>query len=282
MSFKTILVHVDRETNAQPLLKAAVRLAEQNQAHLIGTYVAHAMEPYIARLNELALSPEIMKTLMREEINRADAIKSLFKAATEEQNLVAEWRFDPDIRTGVTNSVLDQARSADILVIGEEYKDPATGMPGSLVGPLIMNCARPTIVVPDAYDDKSLGEFVFVAWDGSRESSRAVFDALPLLKNARNVWVHRVISNDEAKRHDESVTRDLADALARHGINLELSESVSTARKVGEELISVAGSRGADCIVMGAYGHSRVHDLLLGGATRHILANSKVPLIMSR
>lgn len=282
MSYKTIVVHIDHEAQAETLLKAAVRLAGQNDAHLIGTYVAHALEPYMARASEIALSTEITKTLMREEIKRAAAIQGLFEKATKDQNLVSEWRFDPTQRSSVESAVQDIAKSADVLMIGSDYQEPPTGMVHGHVAPLIMGCARPVVVVPEAYQDKSLGDFVFVAWDGSRESSRAIFDSLPLLERAQSVWVHRVISSDEAKRHGENVTRDIADALSRHGVDLELSESVSSARKVGEEILNAASGRGADCIVMGAYGHSRMHNFLLGGATKHLIANSGVPLIMSR
>ncbi len=282
MSYKTILVYIDHESKAEPLLKAALRIAEQNSAHLIGTYIAHTLEPYMARATEIALAPEITKALMAEEIKHAKAIQHLFEAATKGRNLVAEWRFDETLRNTVENAVLQQAGSADILMISADYKDPSTGLSHGHVAPLIMGNSRPTIVVPDAYADQSLGEYVFVAWDGSRESSRAVFDSLTLLQRAKTVWVHRVTSNDEAKRHGEDVTRDLANALARHDVKIELSDSTSSARKVGQELLDVAQSRGADSIVMGAYVHSRMHDFLLGSATRHLLANTTVPLIMSR
>lgn len=281
MSYKTILVHIDHEAQAEQLLKAAVRLAGQNEAHLIGTYIAHSLEPYMARANEIALSAEITNALLKQEAKRASAIHSLFEKATNEQNLVAEWRYDENRRSTLESAVLEQARSADVLMIGADYKDPSTGLVHGHIAPVVMGCSRPTIVIPEAYQDKSIGEYVFVAWDGSRESSRAVFDALPLLKRAKNVWIHRVTSNDEAKRHGEDVTRDMADALARHDVKLELSDSTCSARKVGQELLGQVGSRGADCIVMGAYGHSRMHDFLLGGATRHILMNSTVPVMMS-
>ena len=281
MSYKTILVHIDHENQAEHLLKAAVRLAGQNESHLIGTSIAHSLEPYLARANEIALSAEITNALLKREVERAAVLQGLFENATKQQNLVAEWRYDENRRNTLEAALLEQARSADVLMVGSDYKDPATGMEHGHLAPVVMGCSRPTIVVPAAYQDKSLGDYVFVAWDGSRESSRAVFDALPILKRAKNVWVHRITSNDEIKRHGDNATRDMADTLARHGVTLELSDSTGSARKVGKELLSEAGVRGADCIVMGAYGHSRIHDVLLGGATRHILANSTVPLFMS-
>lgn len=108
-----------------------------------------------------------------------------------------------------------------------------------------------------------------------------MFDALPLLKNASQVWLHRINAPDETKLFHDTATQDLANALSRHGVDLTVSLSGCPARKVGEELLSVATDRGAVCIVMEAYGHTRLHRLLLGGATRYILDNVTIPVFLS-
>ena len=280
MSVKTILVHLESEEQAPHLLNAAVRLADQHQSHVIGTYVVHPMDPYVARAGEAA-SGEIAKIVMKEELKRASKLEQLFNQACKDQNFVSEWRLDNSLRSNVLTGVLEQTRTVDLLVVSSVLEDEYWGLSNDQLGSIITHSSRPTMVVPKGYTDKSLGEFVFIAWDGSAESSRAVFDALPLLRPATNVWLHRVKSNDEAKRHDDDVTRQLADALARHDVNVEMSESVSSARKVGAEILSRAQDRGADCLVMGAYGHSRLHGFLLGSATHYVLEHSTIPLLMS-
>lgn len=281
MSFKTILVHLDHRVQSEHLLKAAVRLAAQHQAHLIGTYIMHAVEPYVGRAVDISISAEIGQILLKEQNERAAELAELFEAATKAQEFVAEWRFIKDNHKAVSSVLHEQGRAADLIMVSGEINDPPTSLKNPGIASVVMASARPTILVPETYTDKSLGEFVLIAWDGSRESSRAVFDSLPLLQSASTVWLHRIKSTDEAKSHDDDITKDLADTLSRHGVDLELSYSQCNARKVGEELLKVTGERGADCMVMGAYGHSRMHSILLGGATRYVLQNATIPLFLS-
>lgn len=281
MSYRTILVHLESLSQAENLLKAAVQLAGQHQSHLIGTFVTHPLELYIARVSDAHTSGEIANALMKEQIERGKKLEVLFEKATEGQNLVAEWRFDKNLLSPMSAGVLEQARSADVLMVSTELEANQRGFSHENIAPVITNSSRPTIVVPEDIQDKPFGKFVFVAWDSSRESSRAVFDALPILKGADTVWLHRVNSTNESKRHTDESTRNLADALARHDVKIEISETSSSSRKVGQEILTCARDRGADCIVMGAYGHSRMHGFLLGDVTRHLLGNTPVPLIMS-
>ena len=281
MSFKTVLVHLDHRAQAEHLLKAAVRLAAQHQAHLIGTYIMHPVEPYAGQVGDISISVEIAQLLLKEQKARATELAALFEATTKEQDFIAEWRFIEDNQNAVVNTLLEQGRAADLIMVSGEIHDRSTSVTNTGIAPVIMSSSRPALLIPETYTDKSLGEFVLVAWDGSREASRAVFDSLPLLKCASTVWLHRINSNDESKGHGDDITKDLADSLSRHGIDLELSFSQCNARKVGEELLKVAGDRGADCMVMGGYGHSRMHSILLGGATRYVLQNATIPLFLS-
>lgn len=281
MGIKTILVHLESENQSPHLLNAAVRLADQHKAHLIGTYIVHPLDPYVARASEAVAAGEIAKMVMKEEILRASNLEKLFNQACKEQNFVSEWRLDDSLRSSVQSGILEQALTSDLLLVSSVLEADSKVISKVDLGSIITHSSRPTIVVPQSYADKSLGKFVFVAWDGSSESSRAVFDALPLLQSASDVWLHRVKSNDEAKRHGDDATRQLADSLARHDVKIEMSESTSSARKVGDEILSRAQDRGADCLVMGAYGHGRLHRFLLGSATGHVLEHSTIPVLMS-
>ena len=281
MSFKTVLVHLDHRAQAEHLLKAAVKLAAQHQAHLIGIYIMHPVEPYVGRAVDISISAEIGLILSKEQKQRAVELADLFEAATKGQNFIAEWRFIADNQRPVITALLEQGRAADIILVSGEINDPPTSLVNPSIASVIMSSSRPALLIPETYTDKTLGKFVLVAWDGSRESSRAVFDSLPMLESASTVWLHRINSSDESKGHGDDITKDLADTLSRHGVDLELSFSQCNARQVGEELLKVASDRGADCMVMGAYGHSRMHSILLGGATRHVLQNATIPLFLS-
>lgn len=281
MSYKTILVHLENESQATHLLSAAVRLAGQQQSHLVGVYVAHTIGAYTGRTSEAGISAEIAQIMMKNDIEQAGVLEALFEKATNAMPFVSEWRFDNNLHSSVAAGVLQQARSADVVVVSTDIEPAGKGFDHQDIAPIIMNCSCPAVVVPESYQDKTLGEYVFIAWDGSRESSRAAFDALPLLKNAKKAWLHRVKSDYEHKQYSDDATRSIADALARHGVDLEISDSVTSSRKVGEEILTCASDRGADCIVMGAFGHSRLHGILLGDTTRFLVRHSSVPLVMS-
>jgi len=126
-----------------------------------------------------------------------------------------------------------------------------------------------------------IGKCVLVAWDASREAARAVADAMPLLAAADAVIVLAVDPQPGPDGHGEIPGADIALHLARHGVKAQIERTVSAGVPIGELLLSRAADLGADMLVMGAYGHSRVRELLLGGATRSILASMTIPVLMS-
>jgi len=120
-----------------------------------------------------------------------------------------------------------------------------------------------------------------IAWDAGRESARAVSDALPLLKRAKAVEV--AVFNPERRRrdHGEQPGADVSLYLARHGVKVTVAQQSGADFEVGAQVLSRAADTAADLIVMGAYGHSRVRELVLGGVTRTILESMTVPVLMS-
>jgi len=144
---------------------------------------------------------------------------------------------------------------------------------------LALGVGRPVLIVPRYGTFETVGERVLVAWNGSREATRAVHDALPLLKLASSVTVLSI--DPEHDTGDRIPGADIALHLARHGVAAEGMSTVGLDISVGDLLLSRAADLGADLIVMGAYGHSRVRELVLGGATRHILQHMTVPVLMS-
>jgi len=121
-----------------------------------------------------------------------------------------------------------------------------------------------------------------VAWNGTRESARAAFDALPLLAKAKSVkllWINP--STENGGNGNGMPGSELATALSRHGVKVEAGHSAVRDVGVGDELLSRAADQGTDLLVMGAYGHSRVREYVFGGATRHILQHMTVPVLFS-
>ena len=267
MAFKDILVHVDNGARAAVRLDLAARLAAAGDGHLIGLNLRPATE--LSPIVAAELGPEIAR--LQQDYNAKAAIeaRALFDAAVAAHGVAAEWR---DVE-GEPSAVLAlHARYADLTIIGQSEGD----LPG-LAEPLLLEVGRPVLVVPYAGSFPSLGERVLVAWNGGREATRAVHDALPLLQAARRTQVVAV----NADGHGAVPGADLSLHLSRHGVRAECEYVSCDDLSVGQMLLSLAADRDVDLIVMGAYGGSRLRRLVMGGATGHMLRHMTVPVLFS-
>ncbi len=137
------------------------------------------------------------------------------------------------------------------------------------------------LVIPRAGHHSTIGERVLVAWNGKREATRAIFDALPLLKQAKDVKVLAVESGRKGEDVDFPAA-EISAALARHGVKVEAARTVlEGGAAIGDELLNRVSDEGRDLLVMGCYGHSRMHEFVFGGVTRDILGNMTVPVLLS-
>lgn len=180
---------------------------------------------------------------------------------------VDEWR----PITGLKELAL-HARYADLTIVGQA--SPGTS---DHVTETLMRVGRPILAVPRHGRYPRIGQRVLVAWNASREATRAVFDSLPLLAGAANVTVMTMDAADE----DRVPGADIGLTLARHGIKVDVVHSTLGDIDAGNALLSRAADQGADLLVMGAFGHSPLREKVLGGATRHILDHMTVPVLLS-
>lgn len=278
MAYQTLLAHLSHETVVAPVLSAATLLADRHSAHLVGAHVQPPVDVYIS---EVPMPLEINQHFVEQQEARAAKIKALFDKKTESQNYPAEWRVVDTMMESVTRSLVEQANTADLLVVSQsegEFSDPRFR---NLPEHLLMACGRPVLVVPVGEPPDSLGERVLVAWDGRRESTRALFGALPMLRLAAEVRLHRINAPYQDRHHYSGITEELANTLARHGVALEVCHSDARGSEIADELLGFARDMDADTLVMGCYGHSPFREFILGGTTRKILANAHVPVLMS-
>ncbi|MSP80209.1 MAG: universal stress protein [Rhodospirillales bacterium] len=173
------------------------------------------------------------------------------------------------------------ARYADLAVVGQRNSDDDELEMDKMPDRFILSAGRPVLSVPYAGAFPKVGQTAVVAWDASRLATRAVNDALPILRRAAKV--HLLAINPEGGRegHGEVPCADIAHHLARHGVKAEASSLRVNDIEVGDALLSRASDFGADLIVMGAYGHARWRELVLGGVTRHLLQHMTAPVFMS-
>jgi nucleotide-binding universal stress UspA family protein len=144
---------------------------------------------------------------------------------------------------------------------------------------VLFESGRPVIFVPFIHKGAMKLDRMMVCWDGSRAATRAIADAMPLLKKAKQIEV--VIISDKPGKEDELSGADLGQHLARHGLKVEVNRIISPDIDVPSTILSHAADSFADMIVMGGYGHSRMREFVLGGATRGLLESMTVPVLMS-
>lgn len=277
MSFKDILVHVDSSVHCRPRLELAASLAADHGAHLTGLGVR--MIPHVPRFIMSQLGPEIADAQQRAASESVAAERKLFDDVMARAGIAHEWR---TVEGDLIDCFCVHGRYADLIVAGQvDPRDDAMDGEHGLADQVVMEAGRPVLVVPYAGTFKTLGTHAVVAWNGSREATRAVNDALPLLRKSRKVDVLVINPHGGRLGHGDVPGADICVHLARQGVKAEAHALHADDMEVGDTLLSRVTDEGADLLVMGAYGRSRMRTMILGGVTRHILRHMTVPVLMS-
>jgi nucleotide-binding universal stress UspA family protein len=280
MSYKDLLVGLDSGASARERIEIAAALAERFAAHLVGLYPLPMPEaPRHFGYYDPALLNPFFEELRARARDAADKTREVFEHIASLHGVSAEWREIPE---GADADPAVHARYADLAILGQ--LDPDSGEP-DMIRPrpeqVTLASGRPILVVPYAGNFPNLGRRVVIGWNASREAARAVNDAMPLLTAAEIVSILTIDPREGPRAHGELPGADISLHLARHGVKAEIERTVSADLPVGEVLLSRAADLGADLLVMGAYGHSRARELLLGGATRSLLRSMTLPVLMS-
>ncbi len=275
MAVRNILVHVDGGRPAMARLELAIALAERDRAHLtaLDIFGAEPMPGFVAAELPKVVIDQIRQAARDKAAATAERMRPILAAA----NAPTEWRMVESLDPA---TVIRHARYADLAIVGQDDPDNGAG-PVGIAEAVVMGSGRPVLVVPYAGRHKAVGANVLVAWDGGREAARAVNDAIPLMQPGARVTVLSLNPDRTAAGGAGYPGQDIAVHLARHGVQVEAAHYVTEDISVGDMLLSRAADMGVDLVVMGAYGHSRVREMVLGGATRHLLAHMTVPVLMS-
>ncbi len=278
MSIKNILVHVDDSGQVEARLDVAVAIARTHDAHLAAIYAMP--EPFIPSYADGGYVPaELIESQAERARERAAEARSGFEQCIGRIGIEAEWREAEGDAAAVVGL---NARYADLTVVGQANPDDPQNYPNpGLPAEVALDAGRPVLVVPYVGAPNEVGRNVLVAWNGSREATRAVNDALPILERADKVTVLAVNPRSGGARHGDVPSADIALHLARHGVTAEASQTVSSDIDVGDVILSRISDLGADLVVMGAYGHSRMRELMMGGVTRDLLRHMTIPVLMS-
>jgi len=254
----------------------AISLAAGFGAHLAG--IGFIYEPVIPG-SLLGGMPTDMIEAQREENSRTakDAIARFEHAAkaagisTETRSVDASVAGGPDLFGRI-------ARRFDLAVVGQARREQGASEELMIEGALF-GSGRPLIVVPHAHKQGLKLDRILICWDGSRPAARAIADSLPLLQRGRSIDI--VVVTGERDKSGEITGTNMRRHLARHGINVEIKHITGAGSGVQNAILAHATESGADFMVLGGYGHSRLREFILGGVTRSILRSMVVPVLMS-
>lgn len=275
MALKDLLVHVDNSQTSASRVDAAIKLASQHGAHLTGLYVIpNIVLPAYA---EAQIPVEVIEIQEAEAQAQAEKAQAAFKQAVGSADCSADWDW-LCLKGYADRHIISRAHYTDLVVLGQAEKSGIMSAGTELVNQVILGAARPVLFIPYIGVREPIGKQVLVAWNASKEAVRAVNDAMPILQAADNVQVLAV----NAKSGEGDIpSADISQHLARHGVNAEAAQTLADDIDVGDALLSRASDLGIDLIVMGAYGHTRLRETILGGVTRDLLAHMTVPVLMS-
>jgi nucleotide-binding universal stress UspA family protein len=279
MSFRTILANLNETANNEAVMATASVLAREFDAGVTGLYVIPAAPVYPeARYEPI---PEMFEA-HREHFRRQSAsVEAAFKAgfpgASSRHRLLVENSGSPLIGDAVT----EYGRCFDLVLLSKTDVKSRSGVELDFVPRVAVAAGRPVMVVPFETPLSAIPETVIVGWSGTRESARAVFDSLPFLKRARTVHIVRVDPPAEVSQGQAWSDDGIVDALGEHGVKAEVTLVDSRGENAGDVLLKKAADVAAGLVVIGAYGHSRLSEFILGGVTRTVLREMTCPVLLS-
>lgn len=279
MALKDILVNLDATAASAARLDLACALARKHEARLTGLFVVDISVAAMAGAEGGgAALAELIEIMRRDGLAAAKVAEDAFREKTRKEGVAAEWRMVEGV---APQQVALQGRYADLIVVGQDSPEDGAPAAGPLLEAALFTSGRPVLVVPFAGRFETLGQRVLIGWNAKREAARAVHDALPLMKGAHSVSVLVVNPQPGTDLHGEEPGADIAQHLARHGVKVTVERVVAPDLGADDALLNRAAESGADLIVIGGYGHSRLRELVLGGVTRGLLRHMTVPVLMS-
>jgi nucleotide-binding universal stress UspA family protein len=288
MAIRKLLLPLTGTAAGEAALATALTIARRWNAHVLALHVrvdSRDVAPLAGEGLSGAMIEEMMSATEKESNDRAHAVRSMFERFVARHDVaVQEPHAGSDHATAgfaaVTGReediVAQQARLADLTVV--PHPDSGEDVSSSdALHAVLFDSGRPVLIAPQI-TPPMIGARVCVAWNGTAESASSVQGALPWMKRAEGV----AILTAEGYQRRGPGAPDLAAYLALHGIRPEIITFKSVSGSVGAGLLAAAANYGCDLLSMGAYSHSRLRQLILGGVTRHVLEHSTLPVMMNR
>jgi len=273
---KDLVVNLSGSGTSDATADYAISMAKTYGAHVVG--VAFVYEPVIPGSLLGGIPTDLIEVQREENAKAAKGAVANFETAAKSAGVSAETRLLDASIAGASDLFGRIARRFDIAVVGQAPREQGVSEELLIEGALF-GSGRPVIVVPQIQSQPLKLDKVMVCWDGSRPAARAIGDAVPLLERAGAIEV--VVVTGERDKSGEITGANMKRHLARHGINVEIKRIAAGSADVQTAILAHAADSGADFLVMGGYGHSRLREFILGGVTRSILKSMPVPVLMS-
>ena len=277
MAMKTILVYLPSVKITKNIMAAVANLAARSQAHVIGLHISPSAPLYGEYASEFP--PDGLERLIEIGRKHAARVKQAFEENAKSHHLNYEWRY-LDLSYGAgEEEIVTEARCADLVICAkssDDSPDPWSEFPETAV----LQSGRPVLLLPPG-SKPQFGSHVVIAWNNTRESTRAVFDSLDLLRSAISVQAVTLVEDEDERPFAVAAGARLIAALSRHGIPAKSEVSFAGNKSAGEILLSRLTDEGCDLLIMGGYSRSPLREMIFGGVSRVVLRETWVPTLVS-
>ena len=274
MTYATILALADGGPTSDAVLGAAVQLARRFRAQLEVIHLKadpSSLVPVVGEGMSGALIEQMIDSMTRMLETRAKQARGAYDRVVGPSGVSATWR---EISGPGPESLATTGRLADLTILARPAGEDSVTQ-AALLDAAVFDTGHPVMIVPTG-PAAPIGDKVAIAWNGTAYSARAVGSALPILKTAKQVTIVAIGEDDKVVP-----AAALASYLARHDIAAAIARSDAGSQSVGRALLERMAALGADLLVMGGYGHSRLREMMLGGATRDVLHNATLAVLMA-
>jgi nucleotide-binding universal stress UspA family protein len=285
MALKDLLVHLDAAPRATARLELAAALASRHSAHLAAVYPVELPSPALfygdpGGFIDARLIDDMYRKMRENAAAEAGPVEQHFRDRLRRDAIEGEWRM---VEGSAAETVAVHARYADLAIVGQpDPQDTSLTSAAQIPVVTLLSSGRPVLVLPYVGSFPTVGQRVLIGWkSSSREATRALNDALPLLRAAQSVTVLAINPDTGLANGGAPPAADITLHLARHGVTAEAAHTVARDVPEGEVLLNYADDLGADLIVAGGYGHSRMREFAFGGVTRTLLSSMTVPVLLS-
>ncbi len=278
MDFKNILLHLDHSSGCENRLQVAFALAKNYDAVITGLFVVpdYVVPSYV----EAQISVDLITDVTEKALARAREKLSSYQQMADEAGV----KLEAHVLEGQVIPILrEHSKYSDLLLLGQDQPDDPDNASYGLADALLFEGACACVMVPHSGKLAAPGRRVLLTWNASRESARALREAMPILVRAEEV----VVLSSEPDDADAEIARghphadELARFLESHGIQSISSGIADMDVSTSDAILGQAAEMNADLIIMGAYGHARLREIILGGVTRDLLKQSTVPLFLA-